>query len=273
VFTRCHRCDGVYRFLSAAGNDRDYDSIGSGVTHTNEKPSEDDPRRSTEVIGWSRHRRRKTFGKSLECRKSKRALSDPERCRVVEKNGNGVSLGGTTTQSDAKGPQFEKTLSSPHNSTTTMQTNMIRNKFITVIAITWACVAASSLNAATIPAGTTLNVSTASSISSKDPVGRTFAAQIDRDVAIKGTVLLKAGTKAFGKITSSRANPRKSEPLSLELTSISVNGRNVAVKTNSVQPGSPTITARQAQYGHTAGTLLISPGTKMQFQLAQAVTL
>jgi len=150
---------------------------------------------------------------------------------------------------------------------------MIRNKFITVIAITCACVATSSLSAATIPAGTMLSVSTASSISSQDPVGRSFAAQIDQNVAVKGTVLLKAGTKAFGKIRSSRANPHKSEPLTLELTSISVNGRNVAIKTHSVQPGSPTTTARQARYGHTAGTLVISPGTKMQFQLAQAVTL
>ena len=116
---------------------------------------------------------------------------------------------------------------------------MIQNKFHTVIAAVGVCFAASSLNAATIPAGTTLNISTASSISSQDPVGRTFAAQIDRDVAVKGTVVLKAGTKAFGKIRSSRANPHKSEPLSLELTSISVNGRNVAVKTNGVPTGYP----------------------------------
>jgi hypothetical protein len=135
------------------------------------------------------------------------------------------------------------------------------------------CFAASSLDAATIPAGTTLAVQTVSSISSNDPVGRTFAAKIDQDVGVKGNVLLKAGTKVFGKIKTSRANPRKSEPLTLELTSISVNGRNLAVKTNSVQPGSSPKTARQARYGHTAGTLLVSPGTKMQFQLAQAVTL
>jgi len=149
---------------------------------------------------------------------------------------------------------------------------MIRDKFITVIAIVCACFAASTLNVATIRAGTTLAVQTVSSLSSQDPVGRTFAAKIDQNAAIKGAVLLKAGTKTFGKITSSRANPRKSEPLTLELTSISVNGRNVAVKTNSVQPGSPTTTARQARYGHTAGTLVVSPGTKMQFQLVQAAT-
>jgi hypothetical protein len=150
---------------------------------------------------------------------------------------------------------------------------MIRDKLIPVIAITCACYAASSLNAATIPAGTTLAVQTVSSISSQDPAGRSFAAKIDQDVAVKGTLVLKAGTKAFGKIKSSRANPRKNEPLSLELTSVSVNGRNVAVKTNSFEPGSPTRTARQARYGHTAGTLTVTPGTKMQFQLVQAVTL
>jgi hypothetical protein len=104
-------------------------------------------------------------------------------------------------------------------------------------------------------------------------VGRTFAAQLDQDVAVKGEVAVKAGTKAFGRIKSSRANPRKSEPLTLELTSISVNGRNVSIKTNSVQPGSPARTAQQARHGFTAGTLVVSPGTKMQFQLAQAATL
>jgi hypothetical protein len=149
---------------------------------------------------------------------------------------------------------------------------MILQKFIAVIAIVCVCFAASTLNAATIPAGTTLAVQTVSSISSQDPAGRSFAAKIDQDVAVKGTVLLKSGTKAFGKIKSSRANPRKNEPLSLELTSVSVNGRNVAVKTNSFEPGSPTRTARQARYGHTAGTLTVTPGTKMQFQLVQAVT-
>jgi len=149
---------------------------------------------------------------------------------------------------------------------------MIRNKIIVFIATCCACFVASSLNAAMIPAGTILSVSTASSISSQDPVGRTFAAKINEDVAVKGTVLLRAGTKAFGKIQTSRANPLKSEPLSLELTWISVNGRNVAVKTDAVQPAFPVTTGRQARYGHTAGTLPLSPGTKFKFRLAQAVT-
>jgi len=104
-------------------------------------------------------------------------------------------------------------------------------------------------------------------------VGRSFEAKIAQDVSIKGNILLKAGTKVFGKIKSSRYNPRRNEPLTVELSSVSVNGRNVAVKTNSVEPSSRVRTARQAQYGHTAGTLTVTPGTKMQFQLLQSVTL
>jgi hypothetical protein len=150
---------------------------------------------------------------------------------------------------------------------------MIRYKFTTIFAVACACVAASSLNAATIPAGTTLTVTTVSLVTSQDVVGRSYEAKIAQDVSLKGSVLLKAGTKAFGKIRSSRANPRKSEPLTVELTSVSVNGRNVAVKTNSVEPAGPPQTARQARYGHTAGTTVVNPGTKMQFQLAAPVNL
>src|SRR5260370_11452054 len=103
---------------------------------------------------------------------------------------------------------------------------MTRQTFILIVIASCACIAAQSSSAATIPAGTTLTVRTVSLISSKDAVGRSFEAKIDQDVSIKGKALLKAGTKAFGRIQSSRANPRKSEPLSLELTLISVNGRN-----------------------------------------------
>jgi hypothetical protein len=146
-------------------------------------------------------------------------------------------------------------------------------KSISVIAVICACIAATSLKAATIPAGTTLTISTISAFSSKTVVGRSFEAKLAQDVSVNGKVLLKAGSRAFGKIATSRYNPRKNEPLTVELTSVSVNGRNVAVKTNAFQPGSPPMTGRQARYGHSAGTLVITPGTLMQFQLLQPVTL
>ena len=151
---------------------------------------------------------------------------------------------------------------------------MTKKTFI-LIAISsciWIAAAQSSF-AATIPAGTTLTVRTVSLISSKDAVGRTFEAKIDQDVAVKGKIVLKAGTKAFGRIQASRANPRKSAALSVELTSISVNGRNVPVKTSSVQPESNPTTARQVRHGFTVGTLVVNPGTKMEFGLAQPLNL
>jgi hypothetical protein len=150
---------------------------------------------------------------------------------------------------------------------------MIRNKFIAFIATCGACFAAASLNAPTIPAGPTLTVSTVSLSSSQTIPGRTFEAKIAQDVSVKGNVVLKAGTKVFGKITSSRANPRKSGPLTVELSLIDINGRRIPVKTNSVQPAGPPQTARQAHYGHTAGTTVVNPKTTLQFQLVRAVSL
>ena len=150
---------------------------------------------------------------------------------------------------------------------------MRETKIIPVILGICACVAASSVTAATIPAGTTLTVTTVSLITSQDAVGSSFEAKIAQDVSVKGSVLLKTGTKAFGKVRTSRRNPRKSEPLNVELASVSVNGRNVTVKTNTVEPHGPPQTARQAHYGHTAGTTVVNPKTLLQFQLFQPVTL
>jgi hypothetical protein len=150
---------------------------------------------------------------------------------------------------------------------------MNQAKIIAVISVTCAFVAIYSVDAATIPAGTTLAVTTVSLITSQDAVGSSFEAKIAQDVSMKGTVLLKAGTKAFGKVHSSRRNPRRSEPLSVELASVEVNGRRIPVKTNSIEPHGPPQTARQAHYGHTAGTTVVNPKTLLQFQLLQPVTL
>ena len=150
---------------------------------------------------------------------------------------------------------------------------MKQMKTIAIISVIYACVVASSVNAATIPAGTTITVSTVSLITSQQAVGSTFEAKIAQNVSAGGKVVFPAGTKAFGKVSSSRRNPRKSEPLAVELISVSVNGHKVAVKTSAVAPHGPPQTARQAHYGHTAGTTVVNPKTTIQFQLLQSVTL
>jgi hypothetical protein len=154
----------------------------------------------------------------------------------------------------------------------TIQSSMKANRLLVCAILICGCFAASCLSAATIPAGTTLTVKTVSLITSQTPVGRSYEAKLAQDVSVKGNVALKAGTKVFGKIVSSRANPRKSEPLSVELASIEMNGRKIPVKTSSVDPSSGPRTARQAHYGHTGGTTVVNPGSTMQFQLLQSVT-
>jgi len=146
-------------------------------------------------------------------------------------------------------------------------------KTISVIALICGCITASSANAATIPAATTITVSTVSLITSQNAVGSTFEAKVAQNVSANGKIVFQAGTKAFGKVSSSRRNPRKSAPLAVELTSVSVNGHKVAVKTSPVEPHGPPQTARQAQYGHTAGTTVVNPKTALQFQLLEPVTL
>src|SRR5215510_6292098 len=155
---------------------------------------------------------------------------------------------------------------------------MKHSKFIPGIAAICARVAASSLSSGTIPAGTALTVKTTSQISERDPVGRTFTGQIDQDVVVNGATVLKAGTAVTGRVTASRASSRPgrgSAPLSVALTSITANGGNVAIKTASVQPQGATTaqTAQMRSRGVTAGNVLVSPGTTMQFVLSQAVTL
>ena len=154
---------------------------------------------------------------------------------------------------------------------------MKHSKFIAGIAAICACVAASSLSAATIPAGTAITIKTTSQISERDPKGRTFTGRVDQDVVVNGATVLKAGTGVTGKITASRASSRPgrgSAPLSVALTSIKANGANVAIKTQSVQPQGATTaqTAQMRSRGVTAGNVLVTPGTTMQFVLAEAVT-
>jgi len=95
------------------------------------------------------------------------------------------------------------------------------NKLFLLIAIVIGHSAANSF-AATIPAGTTLVVQTLNTIHSNDRVGRTFTAQLNQDVVVNGKVVLQAGTKFHGKIEASQANPRNSQPLTLNVTDVSV---------------------------------------------------
>jgi hypothetical protein len=143
---------------------------------------------------------------------------------------------------------------------------MTKKTFILIAMASCAWVAASL--AATIPAGTTLVVQTIDPISSRAIVGKIFNARLDQNITVNGKVVLRAGTKVLVKVEASRANPRKSKPLSVSLTGLSIDGRTVPIKTVS-----GVREERGAFYGVSAGTTLVQPGTKMQFRLAGPLNL
>jgi hypothetical protein len=151
---------------------------------------------------------------------------------------------------------------------------MTKKTLILIAIASCAWIVPQSSFAATIPAGTTLVVRTVDTISSHEKVGRIFNAQLDQNVVVNNNVVLKAGTKVLGKIEASRGSTRKSNPLTLNLTGIASNGRTVPIKTVSgVQPGAKPLTARQAASGISVGSFVVPPGTKMQFRLAQPISL
>jgi hypothetical protein len=149
--------------------------------------------------------------------------------------------------------------------------NMIKKTLIVMAILTCALIASSF--AATIPAGTTLIVRTLNSIHSTDRVGRTFNAQLDQDVAVNGRAVLRAGTKVSGRIEASQANPRNSQPLTLNLTGISVNGRTIPIKTVSGFELQHIPRGRAATRGISVGPFVAPHGTKMEFRLAQPINL
>ena len=148
------------------------------------------------------------------------------------------------------------------------------NKLLTLILICGGAATQSSLLAATIPAGAPLVVRTAGGISSHATPGRTFTAKLDQDVVINGDVVLRAGTFVSGIIESSRGSrsTTSSEPLTLDLTAVSLNGRMVPIKTTAgVQPLNRAKTTRQSRGSFTVGEKIFPAGTRLEFRLAQPI--
>lgn len=134
--------------------------------------------------------------------------------------------------------------------------------------------AAQSCIAATIPTGTSLTVKTIDPVSSRDRVGKTFTAQLDKDVDVKGQVVLRAGTKVMGRVTSSRASSSHSAPLTLDLTGVVSNGRTIKIKTTGgVEQAGQAKTAKQMRLGVSVGDYTVAPGKKMEFRLADPLNL
>jgi|SRR5215470_19518422 len=149
------------------------------------------------------------------------------------------------------------------------------NRLSVVILVCGGGLMQSSLLAATVPAGTPIIVRTAGAISSHATPGRSFSAKLDQDVVINGNVMLRAGTQFSGTIQTSRGSrsTTSSEPLSLNLTAVSANGRTVPIKTTGgVQPHAAK-TTRQSRGGFSFGESIFPAGTRLEFRLAQPLHL
>lgn len=130
-------------------------------------------------------------------------------------------------------------------------------------------ITASFCFAATIPAGTTMVVRTNAAISTHATPGRHFTATLDQ-----GAGAFPAGAHITGLIQASRGSrsTTSSSPLTLVLTEVSVNGKNVRIKTNSVQPqGAHTTRSRRGSFSFGEDTF--PPGTRLEFRLTQPVSL
>ena len=107
---------------------------------------------------------------------------------------------------------------------------MSRTILVAVAVAVWIS-AASLCVAATIPAGTVLMARTAEPVSSHERAGAAFKAELEQDVVIKGKVLLRAGTQVTGVVETSLGTRPSSSALTVNLKSISINGRSVPVHT------------------------------------------
>jgi hypothetical protein len=150
----------------------------------------------------------------------------------------------------------------------------IKTSLILVLISAFTLISIDRFFGATIPASTTLMVRTLNAISSQDRAGKTFTAQLEQNVVVDGKVVLPAGTKFAGKVETSPTDPRKSRPLTVNLTAVLLGDRTTPVKT----AGAFTIqqkgwtTARRG-IAVSAGGFIAPAGTKVQFRLAQPLNL
>ena len=136
---------------------------------------------------------------------------------------------------------------------------------ITVAIVSCVLLAAQSSAAATVPSGTALVVKSVDTISSRDRTRRTYPAEIAHDVVVDGKVAIKAGTQATIRVESGA--------LTLTLAYLSVNGKSVAIQATAIEPRNKGKTVRRRAANISTGSIVLGPGTKMEFHLTQPLHL
>jgi hypothetical protein len=115
-------------------------------------------------------------------------------------------------------------------------------------------------------------------LSTHERPGRTFETKLAADLNAGGKTVAPAGTIIFGVVEKSRnamGVRSTSEPLTLNLKSIAINGQRIPIKTTGgVAPETVSgFTGLQKRTGVSAGKGVLQGGTKLQFRLAQPLNL
>lgn len=102
----------------------------------------------------------------------------------------------------------------------------------------------------TVNAGTGLLVRMVDGASSRDPRGKRFAVALELDLVVNGTMIAKAGTRAYGRVANAQQAGRLAgkSVLDLRLSELTVNGSLVPIMTG------PYIEAGKSSLAKTAKT-------------------
>lgn len=156
----------------------------------------------------------------------------------------------------------------------------------------------------TVPTGTTLLVRMVDGASSNDPKGKRFTTTLETDLVVGGTRVAKAGTKIYGRVAGAQSARRFAGQsfLDLRLAEVTVGGSLVPIVTGPhAQAGSKAMgkTVKGAAAGAAIGAIAdggdgaakgaaigavasglkrgqsvgVAPGTLLEFQLQQPVTI
>jgi hypothetical protein len=150
----------------------------------------------------------------------------------------------------------------------------MKSNALSLLLATGLWMAAQTVEANTIPAGTTLTVKTSAAISSRDLAGKTFKAELAQAVSVNGAVILPARTKLVGMVQSPRVQIASStRPLTLKLTQLSLGSHVARIKTEPLEVKNNSPWRSRSGVQITGGAFLFPVGTVLQFRLSKPLNI
>ena len=148
----------------------------------------------------------------------------------------------------------------------------MKTRLICITTPVLALLAATLVSGATIPAGTTLVVTTLETITSVDTIGTRVPMQLENNVSVGGKVVLPAGTRLMGKVTSSRKMVSSNQRLKVDATELMVGGRHVPIKTTGASQLDNTRFKTRNDVSVSRAGYSVPRGRVIEYQLAQPVS-